>query len=65
MTEFTPNILSAAAVLRGGPCPAKGLDDPWHRAYKGLKMFGFIQTIAGTHREGVSLESVRANLRAL
>jgi len=56
MTLSTPSILSAAAVLRGGPYLAKGLASWSWQAYKGLRMLTLIQPIAGMPRTGVSLE---------
>ena len=56
MTVFTPSILSAAAVLRGGPFPVKGLASWSWQAYKGLRMLTLIQPIAGMPRTGASLE---------
>jgi hypothetical protein len=53
---LTPSILSAAADLRGGPCPDKGLASQSWRGYKGRKMLTLIRAIAGTPRTGVSLE---------
>ena len=56
MTRTTPSILSAAAVLSGGPCLAKGLVEQYWWAYKGPRMLTLIHEIAGTPRTGVSLE---------
>ena len=56
MTQSTPSILSAAAVLRGGPFPVKGLASWFWQAYKGLRMLTLLQSIAGVPRTGASLE---------
>ena len=56
MTLPTPSILSAAAVLHGGPYPAKGLVRWSSQAYKGLRMLTLVHTIAGTPPAGASLE---------
>lgn len=56
MTPLTPSILSSAAVLHGGPYPAKRLARWSSQAYKGLRMLLLIQTIAGMPLTGASLE---------
>ena len=57
MTRPTPSILSAAAVLRGGPCPAERTGQVLSsQAYKGLRMLTLVQSIAGMPRTGASLE---------
>ena len=56
MTLLTPNILSDAATLRGGPCHAEGLVKAVPQAYKELKIYMLIQKVAGMPRTGASLE---------
>ena len=56
MTLFTPSILNAAAALRGGLYPAKGLVKSCLRVYKEkIKMLTLLP-IAGTLRAGPTSE---------